>query len=163
MRMLIGLEEISGPKNNPLIMRWVKDIGAPPWFDNDDKAWCAVGYNRNLMACQLPMARHPDPTKRDGFDLLRAATFEHYGEKLALPIYGCIATFSRPEGDHVASYLGENKVAYRVLGCNQKDSVSITWIKKERSTGFRWPTGVPTVGFDRLFLTEGGELSANES
>lgn len=161
MRMSVGLKEVAGPANNPVIMQWVKDIAAPRWFDNDDKAWCAVGLNRNLMACQLPMARHADPTKRDGYDLLRAKTFETYGIALTEPVFGCLLTFSRPEGDHVGIYLGENMAQYYVLGANQGNAVGYAWIAKARLTSIRWPEGVPVVG-GRVWLDLTGAVSTNE-
>lgn len=163
MRMLVGLQEIPGPKSNPMILNWAKDIDAPTWFHDDDQAWCAVGMNRVLMACQLPMARHE--TKPDGYDLLRAATFETYGFVLSTPVLGCIMTFKRPEGHHVALYLGENKDAYCVLGANQKNGVHPAWILKERLTAMRWPTGVAiapyTAGPIMLDMAT-GQPSVNE-
>jgi uncharacterized protein (TIGR02594 family) len=160
--MLEGIQEIPGPQSHPLIMKWVRDIGAPKWYDNDDKAWCAILPNRVLLACQLPMARHPDLAKRDGYDLLRAATFEHYGQQLTDPTYGCILTFRRPGGDHVGFYLGESATAYYVYGGNQSNKIGRTWIAKDRCTSIRYPPGVTVPLNGRVHITQSGQLSTNE-
>lgn len=162
--MLEGVQEIPGPKSHPLIMKWAKDIGAPKWFDNDDLAWCAIVPNRVLMACQLPMARHIDAAKRDGFDLLRAATFETYGQMLLEPTLGCLLTFSRPAGHHVGWYLGESHDAYYVYGGNQSNAIGKSWILKERCTSKRWPTDIPVPANGRVLLNVSGQpISTDEA
>ena len=161
MRLLDGIQEIPGAKSNPVILNWVKLIGAPAWFDNDDKAYCALCANAVFYSCHLPMARHK--TKPDGYDLLRAATWEHYGIVLTEPTYGCILTFSRPQGDHIGFYLGETKDAYYVYGANQSNTVKASWILKERNTSMRWPTDTPLVPTGRIILNMSGQsLSVNE-
>ena len=77
-RSFIGVREVPGAKSNPLILNWARDIKAPEWYDDDDKAWCALFLNRILLACRLPMAG-------SGYDLLRAKSFETWGESLAMP------------------------------------------------------------------------------
>jgi uncharacterized protein (TIGR02594 family) len=167
MRMHVGIVEIPGPKSNPVILQWGRDIGAPRWFDNDDKAWCAVFMNRVLMACQLPMARMVDtshPDYKAGFDLLRAATFEGYGYGLTVPTLGCLMTFRRPEGNHVGAYLGERADAFRIIGGNQSNTVNETWIAKPRLTAMRWPTDYPLTLTGRIrLLDDGRPVSHNEA
>lgn len=135
-RSFVGLREIPGPASDPLILRWVKDTGAPSWYDNDDKPWCALFLNRMLLACGLPMSGK-------GFELLRAKSFETWGRALVTPALGAVLVFTRDGGAHVGLYLGENDHAYRVLGGNQGNAVSETWIIKERLSAIRWPDGVP--------------------
>lgn len=153
-RMAIGVREVAGPANNPVVMQWAKDIGAPAWYDNDDKPWCAVFMNRLLMACQLPMSG-------TGFELLRAKSFETWGDPIDVPSPGCVMTFSRPEGAHVFLYLGENATAYYGIGGNQSNAVNATWVAKARLTSIRWPTGFPVHG-GRVWLDATGALSTNE-
>lgn len=161
-RMLVGIKEVPGPGNNPLIIQWARDIGAPAWFNNDEQAWCAVGANRLFLGVQMPMARHPDPAKRDGFDLLRAKTYETYGIPLEQPALGCIQTFSRPEGHHVGLYCGERSDAYWTWGCNVGNAIGYTWIKKERLTANRWPAGVPVTNVGPIWIDGFGAVSTNE-
>lgn len=151
-RMLIGIHERA---DEAVILRWAKDINAPEWYDDSDKPWCAVFLNRLMMACQLPMAGK-------GFELLRARSFESWGVPLVVPSFGCVMTFRRPEGAHVGLYLGEDTTRYCVLGGNQSNSVSTSWITKDRLTSMRWPAGLPAHE-GRVWLTGTGPTSENEA
>lgn len=154
---LEGIQEVPGPGSNPVILIWAKAIGAPGWYKDDDQAWCALVMNRVLLAAQQPMSGK-------GFDLLRAQTFEHYGEEiLGPPALGCIMVFNRPGGYHVGLYLGERKDAYLILGGNQSNAVSKAWIPKGRLIAQRWPEGEPVTNVGRIWLNPAGvPLSANE-
>jgi len=156
-RALVGLREMPGPQSNPVILRWAHDIGAPAWYHDDDQAWCAVAMNRLMLACQLPMAG-------TSFDLLRAKSFETWGQKLVAPALGAVLVFSSTLGGHVGLYLGETNVNYFVWGANQGNAVSIAWIAKDRMTAIRWPSGVamPTTG-KVLLQPDGLPVSANEA
>jgi uncharacterized protein (TIGR02594 family) len=149
--MFIGLHEQA---DEAVILRWAKDIGAPDWYDDSDKPWCAVFLNRLMLACQLPMAGK-------GFELLRARSFESWGVPLVVPSFGCVMTFRRPEGAHVGLYLGENATHYRILGGNQGNAVSLTDIAKDRLTSMRWPMGLPAHE-GRVLLNDTGTVSENE-
>lgn len=153
-RLCLGIREVPGQANNPTIMQWAKDIHAPDWYNNDDQPWCAVFLNRLMMACQLPLSG-------TGFDLLRAKSFESWGIPLTIPAFGCVMTFSRPEGAHVGLYLGERADAYRILGGNQSNAVSLTWIAKDRLVAMRWPALHP-VTLGRIWLDATGAVSVNE-
>lgn len=156
-RAFLGLQEIPGKQSNPVILRWAKDIGAPKWYEDDDQAWCAVFMNRVLMAAHLPLSGAD-------FALLRATSFRTWGRSLLNPVLGSIMTFSRPEGAHVGFYLGESVDAYRILGGNQGNAVSETWITKNRLTSIRWPLGVDVpVGGPLLLAADGSPVSKNEA
>lgn len=156
-RAFMGLSEIPGPQSNPLILRWAKDIGAPAWYNNDSQAWCAVWANRIFMACQMAMSGK-------GYDLLRARSFETWGQPMREPSLGAVLVFNRPEGAHVGFYLGERDDAYFVLGGNQGNAVSETYIQKHRLSAIRWPAGValPTTG-PVVLIADGGPVSRNEA
>lgn len=156
-RSHVGIHEIAGSTDAPVIMNWAKDIKAPA-FKGDSVPWCAVYANRLMLACGLPMAGK-------GYDLLRAKTFETWGVALKEPALGAVLVFSRPEGAHVGLYLGERADAYRVLGGNQSNAVTDdTWIKKERLTAIRWPDGQPLPTSGRVRLAHDGKpLSTNEA
>lgn len=156
-RAFLGLQEIPGHESNPVILRWAMDIGAPKWYEDDDQAWCAVFMNRVMMACQLPLSG-------SGFDLLRATSFRNWGKSMLTQQLGALLTFSRPEGAHVGLYLGESTDSYRVLGGNQGNAVSETWIAKNRLTSIRWPLGVTVpLGAPILLASDGSALSKNEA
>lgn len=153
----VGLREITGPQSSPVILRWVRDTGAPSWYDNDDKPWCALFLNRLLLACQLPMSGK-------NFDLLRAKSFETYGRALTMPAVGAILVFTRDGGGHVGLYVGENEHAYLVRAGNQGNAVSETWIAKERLSAIRWPDGVPLpLGGPVVLSTTATPFSRNEA
>lgn len=154
--LCLGITEVPGRGSNPVIMRWAKDIGAPAFVD-DAVAWCAVTMNRWVMACLYPLSGA-------GYDLLRAKSFETWGQALAAPALGAVLVFSRPEGAHVGLYLGETTTHFRVRGGNQGDAVSDIWILKTRLTATRWPPGVtlPTTG-PILLAANGEPASSNEA
>ncbi len=152
----VGLREIAGPQSSPVILRWVRDLDAPAWFDNDDKPWCALFLNRVLKACSLPLSGK-------AFELLRAKSFETWGRALGVPALGAVLVFTREGGGHVGLYLGENAHAYRVLGGNQGNSVSETWVAKDRLSAIRWPDGVPLPVTGPVVLDSNGAVSSNEA
>lgn len=150
------IQEIAGPRSNPAILKMAREIGAPGWFNDDDKAWCAVYANHKLWQAQLAMSGA-------GFDLLRAKTFERYGVALAQPALGAILVFDRPGGAHVGFYLGETPTAYRVWGGNQRNMTCAAWLAKERCTAIRWPSTVALPTSGPILLVDSGELSSNEA
>jgi uncharacterized protein (TIGR02594 family) len=153
--MFLGLEEIVGKKSSPIIMNWVRDMNAPRWFDDDDKAWCAVFPNRIFMALGMQMSG-------GGFDLLRALTFKAWGEEIAKPVPGAVLVFVRPEGGHVGFYISESPTHYQVLGGNQSNKVSLTWIQKSRLVAARWPLDTEVIG-QPVLVDETGHVSTNEA
>ena len=157
-RLCEGLAEIPGPQSNPVIVRWAKDIGAPAYTD-DSVAWCAVAQNRWVMTCGWPMS-----AARGSYDLLRAKSFETWGQKLEAPALGCVMVFKRPEGAHVGIYVGERIDAYRVLGGNTSNAVAEAWLAKDRLTAIRWPHGLALPLLRHVFLADNGQpVSTNEA
>jgi uncharacterized protein (TIGR02594 family) len=156
-RAFVGILEIPGPQSNPVILQWGRELKAPD-FTNDDTAWCAVFMNRLCMACQLPVSG-------TGFDLLRAKSFLSWGQHMPAPAMGSFMVFERPQGFHVALYAGERQDAYFVLGGNQGNAVSYTWIEKTRLVGCRWPAAVamPLQQPPTLLADNGQPLSVNEA
>lgn len=156
-RMAHALAEIPGRLSNPVVLQWARDIGAPDWYDNDDKPWCALFLNRVLKACQLPMAG-------TGFDLLRARSFAVWGQRLDAPALGSILVFTRPEGAHVGFYLGEHAAAFRVYGGNQANQVGEAWIARDRLQAIRWPADHPLpVSAPVRLAADGRSMSGNEA
>lgn len=155
-RSFVGIKEIPGAASNPLILQWARDIKAPA-YTNDDTPWCAVFLNRLMLACQLPMSG-------SGYDLLRAKSFLSWGQPMAAPTLGAVLVFKRPEGYHVGFYVGERADVYHVLGGNQSNAVSLSWIAKDRMVGCRWPAGqLPPAPMPVLVAADGAVLSVNEA
>ena len=64
----------------------------------------------------------------------------------------------------VGFYHGEDDVAFRVLGGNQSDSVSVARVGKDRLLEVRQPATVPALTGGPVNLTRSGEaLSDNEA
>lgn len=156
-RVIYGLQEVPGPKSNPVILRWVEALKAPNWYDDDDKPWCALALNRIFLACGFPLAG-------TGYDLFRAKSFTSWGVDLTIPTLGAIMVFERPEGAHVGLYLGERKDAYCIFGANQSNAVGIAWIAKKRLIAVRWPASEPLPITERIWLNTNLEpVSSNEA
>jgi uncharacterized protein (TIGR02594 family) len=156
-----GLAEVPGVESNPVILKMARAIGAPAWYHNDDQPWCAVFKNHNLLETELLMALG---TRGDPYDRLRALTFLSWGVGLAGPALGATCVFSRPEGAHVADYLGEHGDRLYVYGGNQNNRVRGTWMPRERLRGYRWPLGVELPRIRPVLLAASGEpVSTNEA
>lgn len=126
----IGLKEIPGPKHNPTILQWIKNLGG--WFTDDETPWCGTFIAQCLKEAGRGVPKH----------WYRALAYESYGTRLAKPAYGCIGVMSRTGGGHVAFIVGETKDGkYLVgLGGNQSNAVNLMKFDKSRFTAFVWPS-----------------------
>ena len=154
-RTYIGLKEYPGATNNPTIMGWAKGLGTKLLgiaYGADSVPWCGLFVAHCIEAAELPTA----PIA------VRASSWASWGQKCA-PTYGAVVVFQRPGGGHVGFLVGQDATRYRVLGGNQGDSVSESWIEKSRAVAIRWPTGQtpPTTPLPKL--TAAGGTSKNEA
>lgn len=128
-RKHIGLKEIPGAKNNPVISAWLKGLGA--WWTDDATPWCGAFAAHCLKAAGRDIPKN----------WFRAREYETYGLQLTRPAYGCIVTFTRQGGGHVGFVVGEDAAGnLLVLGGNQADGVNIAAFPKARATSYRWPS-----------------------
>lgn len=134
-RNLIGVKEIKGAQHEPKIVALWADAGIP--VSDDETAWCAA-----LVGGCLKRA-FAKPTGSAA-----ARSFLHWGvsvkeSKLELIPPGAVLVFDRPPNDwegHVGFAVGYTKDGYlKVLGGNQRDSVSIADIYCGRLLDARWP------------------------
>lgn len=155
----IGVREIVGAKHNPVILQWA-DLLNPQvdaWYDTDEKAWCGV-----FVGMCLKKAGWEPPA---GYDAMRALKYASFGVAIERhkACIADIAVFSRKDGGHVGFLIGEDQLAYHVLGGNQGDSVSIQRILKSRCVAIRRPA-YATFRPRRLpFITPSGAVSQNEA
>jgi len=159
-RRYLGTTEIPGPTHDPTILGFIRALGGKlaSWVATDETPWCASYANAVLQEAGLPMSAKPGSA-----DLLRAKSFLTYGTALSEPALGCVLVFDRAGGGHVGFYVGETLHAFRVLGGNQADSVSETWIARDRCRAYRWPPGVPPPTIGRKFLRPDAQpVSQNE-
>jgi uncharacterized protein (TIGR02594 family) len=151
---LYGVHEVKGDADNPVILGWAKEIGINE-YRHDSIAWCGLFAAITAHRAGWDIVENP----------LWAANWLKWGVPAPTPMLGDILVFSRPGGNHVGLYVGEDPLAFSVLGGNQGDKVSIVRIAKSRLRGARrakWRVSQPT-NVRKTFLTEKGGLSKNES
>lgn len=154
-KRLLGVKEGVGALNNPTILDWAGDLGIP--YRGDDVAWCGlfVAHCIGSTLSNEPLPNNP----------LGARNWLKFGAPTtAQP--GAVAVFWRGSRNgwqgHVGFYAGEDATAFRILGGNQKDSVSLAWIAKDRLLGFRWPGTAPSGSGKTLKVGRKEGLSTNE-
>lgn len=157
-RRLIGTKEKPGVGSNPVILDWASDQGLKKDYSDDEIAWCGLFVGHCISAT---LDREPTPPS-----LLSARAWERFGIKTS-PTPGAIMVFWREDRQgwkgHVGFYAGEDDTAYRILGGNQSNSVSLAWITKERFVTARWPSTVPPIMAARIDVDRDVTLSWNEA
>ncbi|NJS15019.1 MAG: TIGR02594 family protein [Sphingopyxis sp.] len=141
-RSKLGQREIKGPKHNGWIAEGWARLGAT-WFNDDETPWCGYFIADALDAAGLPYPKN----------FPAAASFRTYG--VAVPAQlGAIATMRRPGGNHAFIIVGEtpDRLAYKALGGNQSDGVTIMDVPKTQVDAIRWPPGVPLVPRSQMQL-----------
>jgi uncharacterized protein (TIGR02594 family) len=134
----IGLTEVPGPKSNPVIEKFYKNVAKTT--AKDDVPWCAAFVGECLLEAGL---------KSTG--ALNAKSYVKYGTKLDKPQYGCIVVFDRANGaewqGHVGFCVGVDAAHIQVLGGNQSDRVKVSSFPLSLITdnGLRWPGDKPVA------------------
>lgn len=151
---LFGTQEAPGKVNNPIIMGWAKEVGLEKVYrDDSEQPWC--GLWMAVVAKRAGKEVVKDP--------LWAANWLKWGVACE-PELGAIGVFSRPGvGNHVGIIVGEDDTHYHVLGGNQKDSVCISRLAKDRLRGCRASYQTKPANVRRVTLAPSGEVSKNES
>lgn len=142
--LVLGIQEIKGPKSNPVILKFAEDIGVSDIYKNDDTSWCALSHNAIALRAGKAIFGY-----KDKYDLLRALAFQKNGTEInkedwvVVPISDAILgdtlIFKRPGGGHVGMYIGETDSHYIVMGGNQNNMYSFTRIAKYRLVAVRRP------------------------
>lgn len=151
---LFGTKETVGEGDNPTILKWAKETGVS-WYKHDSTPWC--GLFAGLVAQRAG--------KEKPKDFLRAMAWQNFGKPAKVAMLGDILVFKRDGGGHVGIYVGDDDVAYHVLGGNQSDQVCIKRIRKDRCVAIRRPeysVGKPK-NVRRIVMKPNGELSTNEA
>jgi uncharacterized protein (TIGR02594 family) len=125
---LYGTAEIVGPKHNPVIMSWAKELKID-YYKNDEIPWCGLFMAIVMRRAERPVVKDP----------LRALSWATFGVDVKTPMLGDVLTFTRNGGGHVGLYVFENATHFGVLGGNQGNAVSITMIAKSRLFKVRRP------------------------
>lgn len=146
-RDYLGLREIPGPGNHPVISRWLGTLGG--WWADDATPWCGTFVAACLVEAGLPKPEH----------WYRAKAYLDYGARLGAadpgaPYYGAIVIYARSGGGHVGFVIGQDELGrIMTLGGNQSDAVSIAPFDRSRVLGYRWPPSVahfPSLPLPRI-------------
>lgn len=135
------------------------------WFDRSvshidprEIPWCGA-FEATIMRKWRPDIELPK-------NPLGAKQWAHFGNQCS-PQLGCVMVFHRGSPSdwrgHVANYLGESTTAYYVIGGNQTNAVTKTWIVKKRFFMARWPLDYPEQRKQIRLSSDGRPLSSNEA
>lgn len=159
----LGVKEIKGTANNPVIMDMAKGIGVDKIYTNDDMSWCAVFINHLIRITGKPLV----DTQGDLYNLLRAKWLMKWG--YAVPKtdakLGDIVVIDREGGGHVFVLLGFTKDGNPVgIGGNQSNQVSVAEFNKDRIIAVRryYATAAPESA-KKYIIDSTGHVSTNEA
>ena len=130
-KTLVGVREIPGDEDNPVIVDMFKAVGHG-WVKDDETAWCAAFVGAMLEAQGLESTRK-----------LNARSYLDWGQAVALEDAkpGDLVIFWRGDKNswqgHVGFYVSHGNSFVNVLGGNQGDSVSVGQYKKSQLLGCR--------------------------
>ncbi|MDD1498998.1 TIGR02594 family protein [Agrobacterium sp. CNPSo 3708] len=153
---LLGTREQPGSGSNPEILDWATDVNT--MYKSDDIPWCGL-FVGHCIGSTLP--DEPLPS-----GLLRARSWSRFGIP-TLPTPGAVMVFWRKSKQsdlgHVGFYAGEDDSAYRILGGNQSDKVSYTWVARDRFLSARWPATVPPAAPEVVEIGRKENMSWDEA
>lgn len=151
-RQFLGLKEIPGTENNPIIVNWLIRLKA--WWRNDETPWCGVFVAAVISNCGFPIAKH----------WYRARDWLDWGLVVDFPVVGSVVVFERKGGGHVGFVVGEDQNRnLMVLGGNQSNRVSIAPFDRSRVLGYRWPVGTVFIVSQLPLIESGAKVSFNEA
>lgn len=143
MRSLSGTKEIPGTRSNPLILSWIRTLGARypllrpniTWYTNDDIPWCGLGEAEAVGNC--------DPGYMPPIAPLRALNWGDWGQDVGRPIQGAVAVKTRKGGGHVTTVESVSRDGKTVFcrGANQSNMINVAEYKVSEFHEYRWPTG----------------------
>jgi uncharacterized protein (TIGR02594 family) len=126
----IGLKEVTGLNDHPLILSWWVSLGAK-WLYK--QAWCGLFVAHCIKTAGYPLPKH----------WYRALDWLNWGVDIGnAPCYGCVGIVSRKGGGHVFFPVGHDEEGNIIgIGANQGNAVSIQAFDPERIVGYRMPVG----------------------
>ena len=153
----LGVRELPGAANAPVISQWLMDLGA--WWRDDETPWCGVACGHWFRSVNLAV-----PSA-----FYRAKAWLDWGVPLSGPVLGAVVVFTRDGGGHVGLVAGVHGDYLVVLGGNQGDMVKYALFDRSRVSGYRWPsdTGLlwsSYVDLPPITVASGGlAVSTNEA
>jgi uncharacterized protein (TIGR02594 family) len=156
-KTVYGLHEIRDKKK---LTEFLKSDGAL-LGDPSVYPWCG-DFAETCIKRTLPDEVFPGALGVNPYWARNWALLGEYTE----PTYGCILSFERETGGHVAICLGhDGDKNFIVLGGNQSNTVSVTKIEKSRMLpkGSRWPSTFERRPIYLPKVTIEGAVSTNEA
>ncbi len=152
---VLGWHEV---RDRDRLARWLRSDGKT-LGDPSKLPWCG-----DAMDTALALALPDEPRPGDlGKNPYWALNWQFLGRKCP-PCFGAVGVFKRTSGGHVGVLIGQDDTAYHVLGGNQSDAITRTWIDKKRMVDARWPLRAHNPRFPLPQLSRGGAgLSRNEA
>lgn len=127
------------------------------WVNPSEIPWCGAFLATALRKWDPEIALPDNP--------LGAKNWKKFGVSCE-PQLGAVLTFHRgnPKSwqGHAAFYLGESADSFYVVGGNQSDAVTKTWISKNRLHSSRWPRNFDQPRKRITMSRNGAALSVNE-
>lgn len=125
-----GVKEITGEKDNPIIVKYFDDLGFNGSQLKDETAWCSAFAN---WICKEYGAKYSGK--------LNARSWLKVGTKIENPEVGDVVVFWRQSREswkgHVGFFINESNDYIYVLGGNQSNQVSIKPYPKSRLLEYR--------------------------
>lgn len=159
----LGIREVPGRANNPVIMNMANEIGLQSIYTNDDMSWCAVFINYLCKITNKPLV----DAKGDTYNLMRARWLMNWGK--AVPFenmqLGDIGILSRENGGHVFVIIGKTPAGNIIgIGGNQSNAVTFSEFDSKRLIAVRRFYATQAPDSAKLYIVESdGKLSTNES
>jgi len=147
---LIGVREVPGPGNSPVIVGWLSKLGA--WWRDDATPWCGAFAAHVMQQAGLPIPRH----------WYRAKAWLDWGMSCK-PAYGALCILDRQGGGHIFFVTRLSADSVWGVGGNQGDRVCEARFARSRVLDFRWPAGRPAPMPLALTADTGESLSDKEA
>ena len=124
----IGVAEIPGKAENPVIQRWLREFKS--FINSEDVPWCGTYCGAVFRECGITPAKH----------WYRARDWLNWGVRIDDAVPGCVVVYERSGGGHVGFAVARDPQGrILTLGGNQGNRVSIAPFDRYRVLGYRWP------------------------
>ncbi len=158
----LGIREVPGVANNPVIMDMAKGLGVSNIYINDDQSWCAVFINHLIRITGKPIDLNP----HDKYDLLRAKKTASLFHDVSIREWklGDIMILKREGGGHVFLPIAKTPTGIIGLGGNQSNMVKFSEFNEDRVIAVKrfYRTQAPESA-KQYQMDSSGEISVNEA
>ena len=158
----LGIKEIPGKANNPVIMDMAKGLGVSDIYTNDDLSWCALFVNHLIRINGKPQV----DIRGDKYNLLRARWLSNWGKEVVRgqEKLGNVIVLKRDGGGHVCLWVAKTEKGFVGIGGNQGNKVSFAEFDTNRIIASRNYYSVAAPDSAKLYTIDStGKLSTNEA